>query len=106
QHAATNRRHRRAVASIHGALDKTNCGVDNGRGSRNSPGMLCLDHWIAGTRDHGSSDRAGTVYNPATGDATAEVPFATAADVDRAVAAAREAFDGWSRTGLNKRATI
>ena len=68
--------------------------------------MLCLDHWIAGVRDHGSSDRAGTVYNPATGEASAEVPFATAADVDRAVAAALNAFEGWSRTGLNKRATI
>src|SRR4051812_1566220 len=68
--------------------------------------MLCLDHWIAGWRDHGSSDRAGTVYNPATGEASAEVPFATTADVDRAVAAARDAFDSWSRTGLTKRATI
>src|SRR5689334_12335737 len=68
--------------------------------------MICLDHWIAGCRDHGFSDRAGTVYNPATGEATGEVPFATAADVDRAVAAARDAFPGWSRTGLGKRATI
>src|SRR5690242_18164565 len=68
--------------------------------------MLCLDHWISGRRDHGSSDRAGTVYNPATGEAAAEVPFATPADVDRAVAAAREAFPGWSRTGLGKRATV
>jgi malonate-semialdehyde dehydrogenase (acetylating) / methylmalonate-semialdehyde dehydrogenase len=68
--------------------------------------MHCLDHWIAGQRDHGSSDRSGIVYNPATGEAAAEVPFATAADVDRAVAAARSAFDDWSRTGLNKRATI
>ena len=68
--------------------------------------MHCLDHWIAGARDHGCSDRAGTVYNPATGEATAEVPFATAADVDRAVAAARDAFAGWSRTGLGKRAAI
>jgi malonate-semialdehyde dehydrogenase (acetylating)/methylmalonate-semialdehyde dehydrogenase len=68
--------------------------------------MLCLDHWIAGRRDHGSSDRSGIVYNPATGEAGAEVPFATTADVDRAVAAARAAFDSWSRTGLTKRATI
>jgi malonate-semialdehyde dehydrogenase (acetylating) / methylmalonate-semialdehyde dehydrogenase len=68
--------------------------------------MLCLDHWISGRRDHGSSDRAGTVYNPATGDSVAEVPFATAADVDRAVAAARDAFPGWSRTGLGKRAAV
>jgi phosphate uptake regulator len=55
--------------------------------------MLCLDHWIAGARDHGCSDRAGTVYNPATGEAFAEVPFATREDVDRAVAAALDAFD-------------
>jgi malonate-semialdehyde dehydrogenase (acetylating)/methylmalonate-semialdehyde dehydrogenase len=68
--------------------------------------MHCLDHWIAGARDHGCSDRAGTVYNPATGEASAEVRFATAADVDRAVAAALVAFESWSRTGLNKRATI
>jgi malonate-semialdehyde dehydrogenase (acetylating)/methylmalonate-semialdehyde dehydrogenase len=68
--------------------------------------MLCLDHWIAGQRDHGASDRSGTVYNPASGEATGEIPFATAADVDRAVAAAKCAFEGWSRTGLNKRATI
>ena len=68
--------------------------------------MLCLDHWIAGRRDHGASDRSGIVYNPATGDATGEIPFATAADVDRAVAAAAHAFESWSRTGLNKRATI
>ena len=68
--------------------------------------MHCLDHWIAGRPDHGASDRSGTVYNPATGEATGEVPFASAADVDRAVAAAARAFESWSRTGLNKRATI
>jgi malonate-semialdehyde dehydrogenase (acetylating)/methylmalonate-semialdehyde dehydrogenase len=68
--------------------------------------MLCLDHWIAGRRDHGSSDRAGIVYNPATGEATGEVPFATATDVDRTVAAARAAFPAWSRTGVGKRAAI
>src|SRR5690348_5656321 len=68
--------------------------------------MLCLDHWISVRRDHGSSDRAGTVYNPATGEAAAKVPFASPADVDRAVAAAREAFPGWSRTGFAKHATV
>src|SRR3954471_1729332 len=68
--------------------------------------MHCLNHWIAGRRDNGASDRSGTVYNPASGEATGEVPFATAADVDRAVAAAARAFESWSRTGLNKRATI
>ena len=68
--------------------------------------MHCLDHWIAGESDHGASERSGAVYNPATGEATGEVPFANAADVDRAVNAAARAFESWSRTGLNKRATI
>ena len=67
---------------------------------------LCLDHWIAGQRDPGTSDRTGTIYNPATGEVSAEVPFATAADVDRAVAAAVSAFDAWHRTGLGKRAAV
>src|SRR5919201_5229923 len=36
------------------------------------------------------------VVNPATGEGIAEAPLSTKEDVDRAVAAAREAFDGWS----------
>jgi betaine-aldehyde dehydrogenase len=36
------------------------------------------------------------VLNPATGETIAEVPVSTPADVDRAVAAARGAFAGWS----------
>jgi len=38
------------------------------------------------------------VLNPATGEAIAEAPASTATDVDRAVAAARGAFEGWART--------
>jgi betaine-aldehyde dehydrogenase len=36
------------------------------------------------------------VLNPATGEQIASAPLSGAADVDRAVAAARRAFDGWS----------
>jgi betaine-aldehyde dehydrogenase len=36
------------------------------------------------------------VINPATGEAIAEAPLSTKEDIDRAVAAARKAFDGWS----------
>src|SRR5206468_10305718 len=35
-----------------------------------------------------------------------EVPMATTDDVDRAVVAARDAFESWSRIGLGKRTTI
>src|SRR5262249_15779028 len=39
-----------------------------------------------------------------TGQAIAEAPLSTAADVDRAVAAAKAAFDGWSTTTPGERA--
>ena len=38
------------------------------------------------------------ILNPRTGGLILEVPEASTAQVDRAVAAARKAFDGWSRT--------
>ena len=38
------------------------------------------------------------VLNPATGEAIAEALLSTAEDVERAVAAARRAFDGWAVT--------
>ena len=44
------------------------------------------------------------VVNPATGDVIAEVPEGTQADVDRAVAAAKAAFPGWSDTIPGERA--
>jgi hypothetical protein len=42
--------------------------------------------WVAG-----AGDRVDPVVNPATGAELASVPYASAADVDAAVAAAREA---------------
>jgi betaine-aldehyde dehydrogenase len=46
------------------------------------------------------------VLNPATGETIAQAPVSTAADVDRAVAAARRAFDegGWAMTTPGERA--
>jgi aldehyde dehydrogenase (NAD+) len=46
------------------------------------------------------------VHNPATEEVIAEVPVSTAQDVDGAVAAARSAFDGWSRTSRTERAAF
>jgi len=49
----------------------------------------------------------GSVYdtmNPATGETLARVPLAQKEDVDRAVAAALEAFDGWRRKSVPERA--
>jgi malonate-semialdehyde dehydrogenase (acetylating) / methylmalonate-semialdehyde dehydrogenase len=44
------------------------------------------------------------VTNPATGETLAQVPLSGAADVDRAVSAAREAFPGWRATPPLERA--
>ena len=66
-----------------------------------------ITHWIAGRPWTGTADRHGDVYDPATGQVTKTVDFATAADVDSAVAAARAAFeDGWGRATLTKRMQI
>ncbi len=45
------------------------------------------------------------VLNPATGEEIAQAPLSTAIDVDRAVSAARSAFEGWSVTTPGERAT-
>ena len=43
------------------------------------------------------------VINPATGESIAEAPLSSPEDVDRAVSAARRAFDGWSVTTPGER---
>ncbi|HET9781267.1 MAG TPA: gamma-aminobutyraldehyde dehydrogenase [Candidatus Dormibacteraeota bacterium] len=53
--------------------------------------------FIGGEWTPGEGGEAQEIVNPATGKVIAHVPKGTAADVDRAVAAARKAFDdGWS----------
>ena len=48
----------------------------------------------------GRSGRSGPVYNPATGAQTGEVDFASAEEVDAAVAAAKEALPAWRAPSL------
>ncbi len=54
--------------------------------------------WVAPT-----STQTITVENPATEEVLGHVPAGTAEDVDRAVAAARAAFDGWAGTPMAER---
>jgi malonate-semialdehyde dehydrogenase (acetylating)/methylmalonate-semialdehyde dehydrogenase len=65
-----------------------------------------IDHWINGKIQKGKSGRSANVYNPAAGKPSARISFADVSEVDAAVAAAKKAFAGWSRTGLTKRTTI
>ena len=63
-----------------------------------------MQNYVGGSwTDAGASERLD-VTNPATGDVLAEVPLSTAADVDSAVRAAREAFPGWRATPPLERA--
>ncbi|MBD3835597.1 aldehyde dehydrogenase family protein [Brevundimonas sp.] len=56
---------------------------------------LELSHWIGGERVAG--DRPGESLNPSdTRDVVARTPKGGAAEVDQAVAAATDAFDGWA----------
>src|SRR4051794_41787806 len=65
-----------------------------------------VNHWIGGKRYEGRSGRSGAVYNPATGQQTGAVDFATAEEVDQAVQAARQAFPAWRALSPAKRADL
>ncbi len=65
-----------------------------------------INHWISGEPYEGRSGRTGPVYNPATGEQTGEVDFASVEEVDAAVQAARAAFPAWRALSLAKRAEL
>jgi malonate-semialdehyde dehydrogenase (acetylating) / methylmalonate-semialdehyde dehydrogenase len=67
--------------------------------------MKHCTHWIGGKPWDGEAERHGDVYDPATGQITGQVDFASPAEVDLAVAAAKDAFATWRRASLAKRAT-
>jgi malonate-semialdehyde dehydrogenase (acetylating)/methylmalonate-semialdehyde dehydrogenase len=68
--------------------------------------MKRILHWIDGRATSGDAERVGPVFNPATGEQTAEVVFATASDVDVAVASARKAYESWEDSPLTQRQNI
>ena len=68
--------------------------------------MRVIDHWINGALVSSTSGRTSPVYNPATGQQQASVGLASVAEVDAAVAFAKEAFKFWRLTSLSKRAEI
>ena len=55
-----------------------------------------LHHYIGGERAAGANGRMGEVFDPSTGEVAAHVPFASGAEVRRAVEAALEAFPAWA----------
>ena len=51
-----------------------------------------------------AAEGVSQVYNPASGEVIGQVPLASAADVERAVVAARRAFPAWAATSATQRA--
>ena len=54
-----------------------------------------VTHWINGQEWSGTAARHGDIYNPATGQVTGTVDFATSAVMDQAVASSKAAFAEW-----------
>ncbi|HEX7056690.1 MAG TPA: CoA-acylating methylmalonate-semialdehyde dehydrogenase [Bacilli bacterium] len=65
-----------------------------------------LQNWIGGVWTNSRSAQNEPVYDPATEEVLAYVPFSTKEDVDAAVESARNAFQTWSRTPVPRRARI
>ena len=65
-----------------------------------------VTHWINGKPWDGVAERQGDIYRPATGQVEGKVDFASLADVEEAVAAAKAAFPAWRDASLSKRANV
>jgi malonate-semialdehyde dehydrogenase (acetylating)/methylmalonate-semialdehyde dehydrogenase len=65
-----------------------------------------ITHWIDGQRVEGTSGRSGPVYNPATGEQSGEVDFASVEEIDAAVQAAKRAFESWRTVSLSRRTEL
>ena len=59
--------------------------------------MNTIQHFVNGNKFSGDSKRVGKVYNPATGEQSAEVKLASTKDVNEAVENAKKALlpDSW-----------
>ena len=65
-----------------------------------------IGHWIDGRRVAGTSGRYGDIFNPSVGERSGRVAFASAAEIDAAVQAARAALPGWADTTPLRRARL
>ncbi|MFD0691310.1 CoA-acylating methylmalonate-semialdehyde dehydrogenase [Actinomadura fibrosa] len=65
-----------------------------------------VTHWIGGKPFDGEAERRGDIYEPSTGRLAGTVDFASPAEVDAAVAAAKAAFPGWRDASLAQRTRV
>ena len=67
---------------------------------------MTIGHFIGGRCVAGSSERSAEVFNPATGEVQARVVLGNGADLERAVASAKEAQMAWAQVNPQKRARV
>jgi malonate-semialdehyde dehydrogenase (acetylating)/methylmalonate-semialdehyde dehydrogenase len=65
-----------------------------------------VTHWINGQLWDGTAERRGDVFDPATGQITKQVDFASASTLNEAVAVAKAAFPAWRDASLTKRTQV
>ncbi|GAA3699709.1 CoA-acylating methylmalonate-semialdehyde dehydrogenase [Zhihengliuella alba] len=65
-----------------------------------------IKHFINGQETPGSGGATQPVYNPATGQVSAELHLAGQEDLDATVAAARTAADAWAEASIAKRTAV
>ena len=64
--------------------------------------MKLIEHFINGKPSPGISGKKSKVFNPATGEQTAEVNLANEKEVNQAVESAKKAFLNWLFLGWTK----
>jgi len=68
--------------------------------------MKTIQHFVDGKSFSGQSKRIGKVFNPATGEQSAEVKLASTKDVNDAISNAQKAFVSWSDKPPLQRARV
>ena len=68
--------------------------------------MKIIPHYINGQQVNGSGKNNGDVFNPATGEISAKVAFATEEETSLAIEAAKNALTSWTKTPPLKRARV
>ena len=65
-----------------------------------------LHHYVNGEQVAGTSGRFGDIFSPSRGTKTSEVPLASKAEVEAAIAVAQAAFPAWAATSVLARSRI
>ncbi len=68
--------------------------------------MKTIEHFVEGKIYSGTSKRTSFVYNPATGEKTAQVKLGSSEDLNKVVEAAKRAYVDWSNTPPLQRARV